>query len=265
MREFEKYLEIEENEPNKNELNENKLNENKTNQIKPKLILPSEYNKLNNEEKYKDKIQTKKQYLKIFKLAFIISLGILLYLFYDSIILFFFNILKQNPTLYQNFLYIQNHISNNTVLGIFFLGILGSLFFLALPSEALFIYFLSSTSYLPIIIIALIICGNLIALIFNYFIGWILGEKIVQFIFKKNFFKYKDLIEKYGGFVIFLGNIFPGPFEILSVFYGSFKFEFSRYVFLAFMGRLIKYILITIAFYFYWNEIISFYYSIKFW
>ena len=130
--------------------------------------------------------------------------------------------------------------------------------------------FYASTTFVPmalplaILLSSIMVFGNLLGLIFNYGFGRIMGERVLIFIFKeKKFFSYQEKINNYGGYILLFGNIFPGPFEILSVFYGGFKYKFSYYLFLAMVGRLIKYTALFIAFYFYWPQIIFYWTNFK--
>ena len=138
-------------------------------------------------------------------------------------------------------------------------AIFGSLFFLAIPSEALFVYFLDLKNYPGVLILLLMVAGNVIGLIINYLFGRLLGERFVAKIFSKNFEKYQEKINSSGGWILLLGNIFPGPIELITVFYGSFKFPLGQYIYLVFMGRLIKYIILFVLFTFYWDSITLFY------
>lgn len=218
---------------------------------KPRILLPSEREKPRKNKDKKNKGTV--------KWGLIIGFIILIYLFYEPFLSFIMDILKSNPTIYRQYVSIESEIINNTLKGLFFVSILGSIFFLTLPSEALFIYYLNSTEYNFILLISLMILGNLTGLAFNYFFGRILGERVLEIMFKKNFENYKNKIEKYGGVVLFIGNIFPGPIEVLAVFYGGFKFGFQRYIYLCFMGRLIKYTVLLILFIFFWDQIVYFY------
>ncbi|MDA3854628.1 MAG: VTT domain-containing protein [Candidatus Woesearchaeota archaeon] len=208
--------------------------------------------------KTKNSINQKKSSKKL-KWIIILSLAFVLYLFYDQIMLYFLSMLQKNPTFYKQYLYVQSNIVNQTLIGLFFSSIFGAIFFLVLPSEALFIYFLNSTQYFPVLIIVIMICGNITGLLFNYLFGRMLGERVLRWMFKKNFESYKEKVLRYGGVILFVGNIFPGPIEVLSVFYGGFKFSFARYIFLAFMGRLLKYVILFLLFIFFWDQIINYY------
>jgi membrane protein YqaA with SNARE-associated domain len=183
----------------------------------------------------------------------------LIYLFYEPMLGYIMEVLKSNPTVYSHYLYFESEIANNTILGMFYTAVFGSLFFLAIPSEALFIYFLDSTSYPGIVILLLMTIGNVFGLVFNYLFGRILGERFASKLFSKNFDKYQDKINSKGGWILLIGNIFPGPIELLTVFFGSFRFPLGQYIYLVFMGRLIKYISLFVLFTFYWDTISLFY------
>lgn len=234
-------------------MSENKEYYFEVNENSGKIKLPSE---IASEKKQKSKKNQK--YFKSFKYFSIGFIIMTVYFFYEPVILYLLNLLKSNPTTYNYYSMIESNILNRTLPGLFFVSILGSLFFLVLPSEAIFIYYLSSTDYLFLFIILFTILGSLVGLTFNYFFGLVLGEKVIRFLFKKNFWKYKEKIEKYGGVVLFFGNIFPGPIEVLAIFYGSFKFNYKRFIFLVFMGRLIKYTILFLAFFFFWDQITYF-------
>lgn len=221
-----------------------------------KIVLPSEISK----EKSKKKVENAKVLKKV-KWTFIAMFALIVYFYYANIVHFFLDILKQNPTVFDYYLFVETNISNNTLKGLFFMSFLGSLFFLVLPSEALFIYFLSTTSHFPLFILTITVFGSLLGLGFNYFFGRFIGKNLLKKIFsEEKFYNYKEKINKFGGYVLLIGNILPGPIEVLAVFYGGFKFEFKRFIYLAFIGRLIKYVLLFLAFFFFWEEI-TFYYN----
>ncbi len=188
----------------------------------------------------------------------------LVYLFYEPMLGYIMDILKANPTVYSYYLHFESEIANNSLRGMMYTASLGSLFFLAIPSEALFIYFLDLKNYPGVVILILMTAGNVFGLIFNYLVGRLLGERFVAKLFSKNFDKYQDKINKNGGLILLIGNIIPGPIELLTVFYGSFKFPLSRYIYLVFIGRLVKYIILFILFTFYWDSITLFYDDIIF-
>ncbi len=242
MEKIEEYYEISENE--------------NTLKFPKDMTLPSEREHI---KKKRKKVLNKR--LKPFKYGTIILIIFLIYLFYNTILEIFFDYLARNPTLYSTYLYIESQITNLTLTGLFFFSILSTLFFLILPSEATFLYYIDVTNHFFLLIILFCIIGNAVGMTINYLFGRVLGEKILIKMFKeKDFYKYKDVIERYGGYMLFFGNIFPGPIEFIAVFYGGFKFEYKKYIYLAMMGRLIKYTILFLAYTFYWDQI-TFYYN----
>lgn len=207
----------------------------------------------NYEEDYFD--EPKKRDSSKFKIYFLIISIVLIYLFYNRFILGVFFLLINNPTIYTYYLFIESQISNTTLLGILILSILGAIFFLSLPSEIIFIYFLNSHLHNSIIILLVVVFGNTIGLVFNYLFGRMIGEALVKKLFAKSFNKYNNWIDKFGGFILYFGNIIPGPIELLTIFFGSFKYGIKRYAILCFFGRLTKFVILLILFTFYWDQV----------
>lgn len=85
------------------------------------LVLPS--------ERKGSKPQKRFYQSKLFKWSLIGLLISLIYVFYSPVIGFFFDLLKMNPSLYEQYLYIEQEISNNTLKGLFYVAVLGSVFF----------------------------------------------------------------------------------------------------------------------------------------
>lgn len=219
-------------------------------------VLPSQRSKGSSAPKRKTKTQV--QMPKNLNMYIIILLIIILYFTYNQIILFFLEILKANPQLYSFYLYVEAQIANTTYTGLFAMAVLGSLFFLSLPSEILFIYYLSVGKSALIVFVVMVV-GSLIGLAFNYFFGMLVGERLLKFMFKKNFEKYRNMINKYGGYLLFFGNIFPGPIELLSLFYGAFKYNFRYYLYLSMVGRAIKFGIILILYFVFWDQLLVYY------
>lgn len=201
-----------------------------------------------------------KKIKNIVKGLYILLLVFIIYFFYHNITLKIMEFFESNPTLYNDFLYFSSQIKNSTLSGLLYISILGALFFLAIPMEAVFIYYLSSTFHSAFAIIIIIVIGSVIGLTINYFIGWMLGSKVLKRFFEKeNYEKYKNYIDKYGGIVLVIGNVIPSPLEPLTLLYGSFNYSYKKFLIFSLIGRILKYTLLFIAFYFFWDQIIFFY------
>ncbi len=202
--------------------------------------------------------QTKKG-SSLIKWLYILLFIFLFYIFYYKITTIITDFFASNPSLYNDYLYFSTQIQNSTLPGLFYISILGALFFLAIPMEAVFIYYMTSTFHEPILIVGIIVIGGVIGLTINYLIGWILGKNILKRFFdKKKYDNYNEYIKKYGGVVLVIGNILPSPIEPLTLLYGSFNYSYKKIFILSLIGRLIKYIIFFILFYYFWDKIIFF-------
>jgi len=206
-----------------------------------------------------DPVNTPFPHYRKIKYTLIFILILMIYFYYDNIVHYFLNILKDNPTMYKYYLLIESEITNNTVRGLFFISILASLFFMVLPSEAIYLYYLTTTSFNVLTLITIIMAGTIVGLTFNYFFGWMLGERFLRPLFKKNFDKYSQRVEDWGDYVLVIGNILPGPIEVLAVFFGGFRFGYKRFILLTIIGRVLKYIILLIAFTYFWSDITMYY------
>ena len=157
------------------------IDENQDTLTLPKeLTLPSE----SEHEKKQNKIR-RSQKLKPYKYTVIITIIVLIYLFYNIILETFFTFLAKNPTLYSYYLYIESQITNLTLTGLFFFSILSTLFFLILPSEATFLYYVGFTDHFVGFILLFCVLGNAVGMTLNYFFGRVLGERILLKMFNE--------------------------------------------------------------------------------
>lgn len=214
------------------------------------------------EDNYNDEDDSKNKKNKgssIVKWLYIFLFLFLFYIFYHKITTVITNYFLSNPSIYTDYLYFSTQITNSTLAGLFYISILGALFFLAIPMEAIFIYYLTSTFHSALFIVAIIVVGGTIGLSINYFMGWILGGNFLKKMFeKKTYEKYGGYITKYGAIILVVGNILPSPIEPLTLFYGSFNYSYKKFFILSLIGRLIKYLIFFIAFYFFWDQITFF-------
>jgi membrane protein YqaA with SNARE-associated domain len=196
---------------------------------------------------------------KRIKYTLLIILALLAYLLYDRILFLFFSFLAQNPTLFEMYLFLQNEIANTTIKGLFFVSILGSIFFLSLPIELLFLYMLEETNYTIFTIILLMTLGNLVGFTFNYLFGLVLGRRVLKLLFRKSYDKKEDFVQRYGGTLLFLGALLPSPIELFTVFYGAFRYPFARYFYLCMSARFLKFMALFALYLLFWDQILDLY------
>ena len=141
--------------------------------------------------------------------------------------------------------HIFNEVNRRTVLGLFYACFFGSLFFIMVPLELLFLYY-STLGYPEVSLVGLAIIAITIGLVFDYMFGWLVGKRVLAFLLKDKFKKFHDWINKWGGIAIFFGAALPFPLQPVSVIIGAVGYSFKRFVFFAFSGLLVKYITLVI-------------------
>jgi membrane protein DedA with SNARE-associated domain len=173
---------------------------------------------------------------KVFILILIVSVIYIGYLYFqDSIIA----LLKMNPYVWAVFSHIAGEISRQTIVGLFYASFFGALFFVFLPIEVIFLYYLSLGFPVPLII-ALVIIGNLMGLCLDYLFGFIVGARILKVFIREKVERFHDMTQKWGGAVVLAGNIIPFPIQAVSVVIGSAKYSFKKFVVFTVLGVFVK-------------------------
>ncbi|MBN2112401.1 VTT domain-containing protein [Candidatus Woesearchaeota archaeon] len=184
---------------------------------------------------------------KLFIMLVAASAIYLAYIYFQSQIL---ELLKANPYVWAFFSHIFNEISKRTILGFFYACFFGSLFFIVLPMELLFLYYLSLGFSVPLIM-ALMLIGSLMGLCLDYMFGLIVGARLVKFILREKFDKFHNMITRWGSFVIFIGNAIVFPIQPVSVVIGSARFSFAKFIIFTILGLFVKiFVLVVLSMYF---------------
>ncbi|HUW93197.1 MAG TPA: VTT domain-containing protein [Bacteroidales bacterium] len=124
----------------------------------------------------------------------------------------------------------------------------GYLFFLFMPVEIAFIYYLSGNVNVWVLN-ALAICTALLAQSIDYLIGFLLSEKIIdRFIGKRRYEKAESKIRKYGNIAIFVFNALPLSSPVITLAAGMLKHRIKDAVIYTVAGLLFKYLMFTLIF-----------------
>jgi len=123
----------------------------------------------------------------------------------------------------------------------------GYLFFLLMPVEMAYIYYLSFFNEFEMLGVAL---GTAFAAqLIDYFIGFSLSSTIInKLVGEKRILKAEKHILKYGNLTIFIFNLFPLSSSVISVAAGMIKYRFVGFVIYSTAGLVVKYILLTLIF-----------------
>ncbi len=123
----------------------------------------------------------------------------------------------------------------------------GYLFFLLMPVELAYIYYLSFFSQWEMIVVALTTATA--AQIIDYYIGLSMSTAIVNnLVGEKRILNAEKHILKYGSLTIFIFNLFPLSSSVISVAAGMVKFRFKNFIIYSSVGLIIKYVVLTMVF-----------------
>ncbi len=171
-----------------------------------------------------------------------IGLAIVSLVFYLLFVLFkeqVIDYLTQYPTMLALYEHMEYNITENTLLGLFYISFLGALFFVSIPVEFVAVFYFT-LDYNPLLIIAVVTLGNTLGQVFDYGVGAIAG------VFGKRYFEHKmgdfsHHLHKYGGWMIFFGNLVPFPIELISIALGAIHYNLGRFTLFTFLGKLGKF------------------------
>lgn len=162
------------------------------------------------------------------------------YLFFQAQLI---ALIQSNPATAQ----IYREIAGKTLLGLFYISTFGALFFIFFPAEVSFIYY-CLLGYDPFIVGMIAVAGNLVGLSFNYFVGKLLGQNVLQKWLKNKYDSWSKWFAKWGSFLLVFGNAVPFPIEPASLVIGGLNFPFGKFIKWSAVGRLLKYIIVWIVF-----------------
>ena len=124
----------------------------------------------------------------------------------------------------------------------------GYLFFLVMPVEIAFIYYL--TGDIDIWILNAVALGTaMVAQVIDFLIGFLFSTNIIdRLIGRRRYENAEDKIRKYGNIVIFLFNVTPLSSPVISLAAGMLKHRVKDAVIFTFTGLLLKYLLLSLVF-----------------
>ena len=123
----------------------------------------------------------------------------------------------------------------------------GYLFFLLMPVELAFLYYLPF--YSDGVLIAVALCTAVVAQCIDYFIGRLIRpRRIIAIMGKKRLVKAEGYIQKYGLFTIFIFNLFPLSSPVIALVAGMIKFNCRQFLLVSISGLLLKYFLLSLCF-----------------
>lgn len=147
-----------------------------------------------------------------------------------------------------NEVYYGSKAGSDPLISFAIISLAGYLFFLFIPVEAAFIYYLPGGDFLMLNAIAL--STALISQSVDYIIGYSFSTKIIdQLIGRSRYEKAEAKIGRYGNITIFVFNFLPLSSPVISLAAGMLKHHVKDALLYTVLGLGLKYILLTIIFY----------------
>ncbi len=164
----------------------------------------------------------------------------MLYIFYEFS---FFEWIQTVHYVWGPFQYFVTTIGSGTALGIFYLFLFSSLFFLPVPLEVLFLTLARRAD--PVFIATYAILGILVGQVINYMLGRLFSIIFIAMLKRSTQKSAKEKLAKYGGFSIGAVHLIPFPFQIFNVVTGLFKFPFWNWLMYATIGLVLKHVILV--------------------
>lgn len=125
----------------------------------------------------------------------------------------------------------------------------GYLFFLIMPVELAFVYYVSANANL-LTLNGIAIGTALLSQTIDYLIGYTFSSKIInRLIGKERYKKAESRIRRYGNVIILLFNALPLSSPVISLSAGMIKYRVKDAVIYTLLGLLLKYLVLTLIFY----------------
>jgi membrane protein DedA with SNARE-associated domain len=124
----------------------------------------------------------------------------------------------------------------------------GYLFFLFMPVEVAFVYYLQGDISVPALN-AVAISTALFSQSIDYSIGLLMSNRFIDnFIGRKRYVKAEKYIEKYGNVTIFVFNSMPLSSPVISLAAGMLRHRIRDTVICTVLGLMVKYLALTLIF-----------------
>ncbi|PKN45324.1 MAG: hypothetical protein CVU59_09385 [Deltaproteobacteria bacterium HGW-Deltaproteobacteria-17] len=145
--------------------------------------------------------------------------------------------MRGTPAVWAVYSHIADQISEKTLLGLAYAGFFGSLFFILIPLEAVFFYYLALEHHAALVVLIMLF-SSVLGLAVDYLMGRLVGEGLLMRYAEERFTKTKRSMDRYGGFIVIVANIIPFlPVQIISVVIGATRFGLRRFLIYTLIGR----------------------------
>ncbi len=156
-------------------------------------------------------------------------------------------IIKSNPDLSTTYNFITMQLNKMSILWLFIVVLVGTFFFIALPNDFLFLFYILRGAD-PFLTTLACFFGIFFGRMFNFWFGSLFRDYAKKHVFKKKFKSFHEKFHKHGGAWLFWGNFIPFfPMEQFNTFVGTTHYGFRKYLLYQSLGKLSKLILLYIG------------------
>lgn len=182
----------------------------------------------------------RKAFIKLLSIAVMATLYLL---FRERLI----ELMQQYAAVWEIYQHVSKNVDEKTLLGLFYYSFISSLFFIFFPIELILIFYLS-LGHNAYYVAAAAIIGNILGLCINYLVGRAVGKSILKGLMRGSYEPFSRWLQKYGGWVVLLGNIIIFPIEPVSLVVGAARYNFRKFFWLSLLGKTLKFCAIILAF-----------------
>ena len=175
---------------------------------------------------------------KLKKLAIWAAVGVVLVVAFSIFKQDVINLLRKNTVTWAVYTHIAGQLEKDTLLGLAYAGFFGALFFIMIPLEAVFFYYIA-LDYNPWVVLAIMQISSVAGLTADYLMGSMVGERMLLRYAAQTFKKTESAMENWGGAIVMVCNVIPFlPIQVISLGIGSTRFGLLKFLVLTFIGRL---------------------------
>ncbi len=165
-----------------------------------------------------------------------LSVFLIIYYFFPEVFNYFIN--KYGVFRFVYFV-IKKSFIDRTYFGLFLIFSIGSLFFIFIPLEITYMYFIAKLN--PLISFIIVVPAILLGLSVNYFLGKLFARKYAE---KHHFLSH--LFMRFGAGLLVLFYFTPLPVQVLTFISGALRYNYKKFIKVMLFVVILKYLLLTI-------------------
>ena len=156
------------------------------------------------------------------------------------------HLIQGNSSLNETYEFIKNQLTKNSIIWLFIISFAGALFFISIPIDIFFLYYIVNSANPWICILASLI-GVMIGRSFDLWFGYLFRDYAYKNVIKEHKKYFNKKFSKWESMILFFGNLIPMfPIEPFVVFIGTTKYKYTKFLVYHGLGKLLKLILIVL-------------------